>query len=98
MEKDSLESSHPVSIEVNDPGEISAMFDTISYNKGASIIRMMNAFLSESTFRKGVSNYLNIYKYANTIQENLFDELNKAAQLDKSLDSNLSVTYIMETW
>jgi aminopeptidase N len=74
------------------------MFDTISYNKGASIIRMMNAFLSEATFRKGVSNYLNIYKYANTIQENLFDELNKAAQLDKSLDSNLSVTYIMETW
>jgi aminopeptidase N len=55
MISDSLETSHPVSVEVNDPSEINAIFDTISYDKGASIIRMMNAFLSENTFRKGVS-------------------------------------------
>lgn len=33
METDSLESSHPVSVEVNDPGEIGAIFDAISYDK-----------------------------------------------------------------
>jgi len=72
---DSLESSHPISVEVNDPSEINSLFDTISYDKvkktqknifniililnklikGASIIRMMNAFLTEKTFKKGVS-------------------------------------------
>jgi len=72
----SLESSHPISVEVNDPSEINSLFDSISYSKvkkkrkktyfqlilifnklikGASIIRMMNAFLTEKTFKKGVS-------------------------------------------
>lgn len=53
--KDSLESSHPINTVVNNPSEIGGLFDKISYDKGASIIRMMNAFLSEQTFVKGVS-------------------------------------------
>ena len=52
---DSLESSHPIREDVNNPDEINEIFDTITYGKGASIIRMMNAFLSENTFRSGVS-------------------------------------------
>ena len=54
MVKDSLESSHPVSVEVNNPQDIGAIFDRISYDKGASVVRMMNGFLTESTFQKGV--------------------------------------------
>ena len=53
--EDSLETSHPISVSVNDPTEISALFDSISYDKGSYIIRMMNAFLSENTFTKGVT-------------------------------------------
>ncbi len=53
--KDSLESSHPVSVDVASPYDIGAIFDAISYDKGASIVRMMNAFLTEPTFRRGVS-------------------------------------------
>jgi aminopeptidase N len=55
MVKDSYETSHPISVTVNDPKEIGSLFDAISYDKGASIIRMMNAFLTEKTFKKGVS-------------------------------------------
>ena len=55
MVDDSLESSHPINVDVNDPSEISAIFDSISYEKGAFIIRMMNAFLTEQTFKKGVA-------------------------------------------
>lgn len=55
MFKDSLESSHAISVEVNEPGETSSLFDKISYDKGSSIIRMMSAFLTEQTFKKGVS-------------------------------------------
>ena len=36
---DALESSHPISIPVKHPDEISEIFDRISYGKGASIIR-----------------------------------------------------------
>ena len=53
--KDSLESSHPISVDVKNPDEIKSIFDSISYDKGSSIIRMMNSYLSEKTFRAGVS-------------------------------------------
>lgn len=33
---DALESSHPISVEVNDPNEINELFDDISYGKGKS--------------------------------------------------------------
>ena len=58
MKIDALESSHPISIPVGHPDEISEIFDRISYAKGASIIRMMDHFLTTDTFRKGLANYL----------------------------------------
>ena len=48
---DALESSHPISIPVKHPDEINEIFDKISYQKGASIIRMMDKFLTTDTFR-----------------------------------------------
>ena len=56
---DALETSHPISIPVGHPDEIAEIFDRISYAKGASIIRMMDKFLSTVTFRRGLTNYLN---------------------------------------
>ena len=34
MEIDSLESSHPIEVEVNNPEQIGEIFDAISYSKG----------------------------------------------------------------
>ncbi|CAF1062496.1 unnamed protein product, partial [Brachionus calyciflorus] len=55
MELDSVQSSHPISVEVNDPNEINEIFDGITYGKGASIIRMMNYFLGEANFNRGLT-------------------------------------------
>ena len=49
----------PDAVERNLIDEIKEIFDKISYKKGASIIRMMDHFLSTKTFRSGLSNYLN---------------------------------------
>lgn len=59
MELDSLASSHPVSVKVDNPAQINDIFDRISYAKGASIIRMMDHFLTREAFREGLHNYLN---------------------------------------
>lgn len=56
---DALKSSHQISIEVNNPDEINNIFDRISYEKGAAIIRMMDNFLTTDVFKKGLTNYLN---------------------------------------
>ena len=45
---DSLEFSHPIS--VHNTNEINEILDQISYGKGASIIRMLAAFIGEKTF------------------------------------------------
>lgn len=58
MRIDALKSSHPISIPVKHPDEIAEIFDRISYAKGASIIRMMDHFLSTGTFKRGLSKYL----------------------------------------
>jgi aminopeptidase N len=55
MNLDSSANSHPISVEVNNPDEINQIFDGITYGKGASVIRMMNYFLSESVFKNGLS-------------------------------------------
>jgi aminopeptidase N len=62
---DALQSSHPVSMITNDPDVILSNFDSISYDKGASIIRMMANFIGSDTFDKGIVAYLNKYKFGN---------------------------------
>ena len=58
MSLDSLESSHPISVVVHHPNEINEKFNQISYEKGATIIRMLAAFIGKKTFQQGLTNYL----------------------------------------
>jgi len=55
MNADSVSSSHPISVEVNNPDEINEIFDGITYGKGGSVIRMMNYFLGEKVFNTGLN-------------------------------------------
>lgn len=98
MALDSLQSSHPINVPVNHPDEISQIFDAISYRKGASIIRMMQNFLSENTFRRGLTNYLTALQYSNAEQDDLWHHLTQAAHVDGTLPDNLSVKAIMDSW
>eukprot|EP00092_Neocalanus_flemingeri_P099477 GFUD01126891.1.p1 GENE.GFUD01126891.1~~GFUD01126891.1.p1 ORF type:complete len:365 (-),score=74.13 GFUD01126891.1:348-1373(-) len=45
---DSLDSSHPIEVDVGHPSEVDEIFDNISYNKGASVIRMLYDWISMS--------------------------------------------------
>ncbi|XP_064105983.1 aminopeptidase N-like [Macrobrachium nipponense] len=98
LEVDSLLSSHPINVEVDNPDQISEIFDFISYRKGASIIRMMQCFLTESTFRRGLTNYLNKLQLANAEQDDLWEYLTEAAHADGTLPAELTVKLIMDTW
>ena len=46
LELDALENSHPIEVEVGHPSEVDEIFDNISYNKGASVIRMLGRIRS----------------------------------------------------
>ncbi|XP_047509219.1 glutamyl aminopeptidase isoform X1 [Pieris napi] len=88
-------SSHPIVQKVETPDQITAIFDSISYNKGASILRMLEGFIGEENFRKGVSDYLKKYKYGNTVTQELLSSLEPYF---KTLYPHLSLKYIMDTW
>ncbi|KZC13132.1 Aminopeptidase N [Dufourea novaeangliae] len=95
---DSLESSHPISIEVGHPDEISEIFDKISYKKGASILRMMDHFLTTKVFKQGLTNYLNGKAYQSANQNDLWDALTKQAHADNVLAQGITIKQIMDTW
>ena len=40
------------------PDQITEIFDTISYAKGASVLRMLEQFMGEELFREGVHVFL----------------------------------------
>lgn len=97
MSLDALESSHPISVVVHHPNEINEIFDRISYGKGATIIRMLAAFLGEKTFRQGLTNYLKSRQYGNAVQDDLWDALTKQAKANK-VPLPTGVKQIMDTW
>jgi len=98
MTTDALETSHPVSVVVGHPDEINEIFDHISYQKGASIIRMMSHFLSTETLQNGLANYLNDRKYQGATQDDLWHFLTLQAHQDGTLASNITVKQIMDSW
>ena len=55
---DSVKSAFALSSEALSPSEISYKFSSISYSKGASIIRMMNSIMGEEKFNLGIQDYL----------------------------------------
>ncbi|KAK9511955.1 hypothetical protein O3M35_000511 [Rhynocoris fuscipes] len=98
LQQDAYKSSHPVSASVSHPNEIDEIFDSISYGKGASIIRMMNHFLTKKVFKSGLTNYLNSRIYQSATQNDLWQALTEQAHLDNVLPSEFSVKEIMDTW
>ncbi|XP_008182457.2 aminopeptidase N [Acyrthosiphon pisum] len=98
MDLDSLESSHPVSVAVGNPDEIAQIFDTISYTKGSFLLHMMNTFLGEDTFKQGIRNYIHKHKFSNAEQDDLWSSLTEEAHCQGTLDKNLTVKKIMDTW
>jgi len=90
LELDSLKNSHPIQVVVGHPSTISSIFDAISYDKGSSVIRMLNNYLGDQDFKKGMNLYLTRHQYGNAETEDLWAALSEA--------SGKPVDKIMPTW
>jgi Aminopeptidase N len=77
LEKDSVSTTHPIEAHVKDPNEVEQMFDDISYGKGASILRMIEAYVGEENFRRGVVNYLKKFSYSNAQGSDLWNSISE---------------------
>ena len=72
---DSLDKTRPIEVEVNSPQDADAMFDLLTYEKGGSVLRMLEQYLGESRYRDGIRYYLDKHQYANTETGDLWDAI-----------------------
>lgn len=84
MNKDCKESTHKIGVEVNDPVEVDQIFDAISYDKGSSVIKMVENWLGAEVFREGLVHYFKTFKYSNTSTKDLWDSLSLSANKHNS--------------
>jgi tricorn protease interacting factor F2/3 len=90
LNADALLQTHPIQARVESVEEVGSIFDAISYGKGASVLRMLEAYVGEEAFRRGVSAYLKKFSYANAAGQDLWASLAKA--------SGLPVTKVAKAW
>lgn len=80
MKLDSLHSSHPIHVTVDKIEETNELFDEIAYDKGGSVLRMIEGYLTDTAFRDGLRLYIQKFKYANTEAHDLWGCLEEASQ------------------
>lgn len=90
LEIDALAATRTVEYEVVSPADAEGMFDILTYQKGGSVLRMLERWLGAVSFRAGVSLYLNRYREANTETTDLWDALEEA--------TGQPVRRMMDTW
>ena len=87
---DSLHASRPIEYPVGRPEEADNMFDVITYDKGGAVLRMIERYLGEETFRRGLNIYLDKHRFSNTDTTDLWEALEVA--------SGQPVQAVMGTW
>jgi len=90
LDADSLNSSHPIVQAVDDPQEINEIFDTVTYRKGPSVIRMLHDYMGSKQFRTGLQQYIRKFAYKNTVTDDLWQSL--------SAVTNINVADFMDNW
>ncbi len=90
MQVDGLKSTRPIEFPVEKPEEAAGMFDVLTYEKGASVLRMLEQYLGADKFRDGIRLYLRRHEYANAETTDLWDAIEDSTRQP--------VRALMDTW
>ena len=87
---DSLHHTRPIEYPVQSPSDADGMFDLLTYEKGGSVLRMLEQHLDESSFRDGIRHYLKKHQYGNTETNDLWDAIEEV--------SDQPARRVMDSW
>jgi aminopeptidase N len=79
MQEDARDGTHPIITPINDVLQASGAFDSITYLKGAAVIRTLESYLGEDAFRAGVRRYMRRYAYANSVTDDLWRQMDRGS-------------------
>jgi aminopeptidase N len=80
MNTDSLANTRPIHQAAETPAQIQELFDGIAYGKAAAVLRMLESYLGEETFRAGVNAYIQQHQYANATADDFWDAQTKTSK------------------
>ncbi|MGH9111549.1 MAG: M1 family metallopeptidase [Acidimicrobiales bacterium] len=75
FDTDALAATRPIEYPVVSPHDAEGMFDVLTYEKGASVVRMLEQHLGADRFRAGIRRYMARHQYGNTETSDLWDAL-----------------------
>ncbi|HJR26399.1 MAG TPA: M1 family metallopeptidase [Acidimicrobiales bacterium] len=90
FDTDALEATRPIEYPVVSPEDAEGMFDILTYEKGAAVVRMLEQYLGEDRFREGIRHYMTTNAYGNTDTTDLWDAIEEA--------TGEPVRRIMDSW
>jgi puromycin-sensitive aminopeptidase len=90
FDTDALGATRPIEYPVVSPDDAEGMFDVLTYEKGAAVVRMLEQYLGEARFRAGIRKYMATHRYSNTETTDLWDAIEEA--------SGDPVRRIMDSW
>ena len=79
MSLDARKNSHAIQRKIENESQASSAFDGITYQKGQMFLNMLESYLGEETFRKGIRAYMQKHQYSNTTTVDLWNALDKAS-------------------
>jgi aminopeptidase N len=83
MRADAQPKSQPIQQHVTDELQAANAFDpSITYNKGQSILRMLEAYLGSDPFRDGIRRYMKAHAFSNATTTDLWTALSAATGKD----------------
>lgn len=77
---DALASTHPVVQKIQTVDQASQAFDSITYQKGEAVIRMLENYVGADAWRQAVRSYMRTHAYSNTQSRDLWKQVEKAAR------------------
>lgn len=80
MATDAMSATHPIQQPVRTESEADSAFDEITYQKGQSFLRMLEAYLGEEDFRSGIRAYITAHKFSNSTTADLWNALAKSSR------------------
>jgi aminopeptidase N len=85
---DKMVSTHPIEVPVPSTNDFFSVFDSITYQKGASVLKQLSHYTGQENFRLGVSNYLKKHAWSNTELKDFIEAQSQQSGLELTEWSN----------
>ncbi|CAH0553114.1 unnamed protein product [Brassicogethes aeneus] len=95
---DSLKSTHSIQTSIKSTAEIEQIFEPRIYQKGCSIMRMLNHTLTKDVFTKGLQDFIRKYAYSSASQDDLWEIFTITARNESIIPENVTVKDLMDSW